>query len=133
VANFIDAVSNAQILNYLTGRKTMPLFISRGNYTQTAIAGMMAKPEDRSEALSSVLKKVGGKLHAMYNTLGEYDFLIIAEAPSEKDMVSVLLVGAGTGSLANLNTTLAWTTAEAKDAFAKAQTLAMQFRPAGRA
>jgi uncharacterized protein with GYD domain len=94
---------------------------------------MMAKPEDRSEALASVLKTVGGKLHAMYNTLGEYDFLIIAEAPSEKDMLSVLLVGASTGSLANLSTTLAWTTAEAKDAFAKAQALAMQFRPAGRA
>jgi uncharacterized protein with GYD domain len=95
--------------------------------------GVMAKPEDHSEALASLLKNVGGKLHAIYNTLGQYDFLIIADAPSEKDMVSVLLVGAGTGSVTNLNTTLAWTITAARDAFAKAQTLAMQFRPAGRA
>jgi uncharacterized protein with GYD domain len=111
----------------------MPLFITRGNYTQSAVAGMMAKPEDRSEALASLLKTAGGRLHAMYNTLGEYDFLIVAEAPSEKEMVAVLLVGAGSGSLANLNTTLAWTGAEGREAFARAQTLATQFRPAGRA
>lgn len=66
-------------------------------------------------------------------TLGEYDFLIVADAPSEKDMFSVLLVGAGTGSVANLNTSLAWTTAEAMDAFSKAQALVTPYRPAGRA
>jgi uncharacterized protein with GYD domain len=110
----------------------MPLFLTRGNYTQSAIAGMMAKPEDRAQAVGATLKSIGGKLHAMYNTLGEYDFLIVAEAPSEKDMITVLLVGAGTGSVANLNTTLAWPTSEWTDAFAKAQALAKQFRPAGK-
>ena len=110
----------------------MSLFLTRGNYTQSAIAGMMARPEDRAQALTKILGSIGGKLHAMYNTLGEYDFLIIAEAPSEKDMISVLLVAAGTGSVANLNTTLAWPTSEGMDLFAKAQSLATQFRPAGR-
>jgi len=98
----------------------MPLFLTRGNYTQSAIAGMMAKPEDRTQAISPILKSVGGTLHAMYNTLGEYDFLIVAEAPSERDMLSVLLVAAGTGSVFNLNTTLAWPASEAVGAFAKA-------------
>jgi uncharacterized protein with GYD domain len=109
----------------------MPLFLTRGNYTQSAIAGMMAKPEDRTQAISPILKSVGGTLHAMYNTLGEYDFLIVAEAPSERDMLSVLLVAAGTGSVFNLNTTLAWPASEAVGAFAKAQMLATQFHPAG--
>jgi len=110
----------------------MPLYITRGNYTRDAIAGMMAKPEDRAEALSKIFASVGGKLHAMYNTFGEYDFLIIAEAPSEKEAIAVLLVGAGTGSVTNLNTTVAWTSSEMKDAFAKAGSIAAQFRPAGR-
>ncbi len=109
----------------------MPLYITRGNYTREAVAGMMGKPEDRAEALAQILASVGGKLHAMYYTLGEYDFLIIAEAPSEQELVAVLLVGAASGSVTNLNTTVAWTTAEAKSAFAKANSLAARFRPAG--
>ena len=111
----------------------MPLYITRGNYTRDAVAGMMAKPEDRAEVLSKIFASGGAKLHAMYNTFGEYDFLIIAEAPSEKEIVALMLVGAGTGSVTNLNTTVAWTSAEMKDAFAKAGALAGQFRPAGRA
>ena len=110
----------------------MPLYITRGNYTREALAGMTAKPEDRSEAVSKLFTAVGGKLHGYYMTFGEYDFLIIGEAPSEKDVLAALVVAAGSGGVTNLNTTLAVTTADAKAAFAKANSLASQFRGAGR-
>jgi uncharacterized protein with GYD domain len=110
----------------------MPLFISRGNYSRDAIGGMLAKPEDRTEAVSKVFASLGAKLHALYYTLGEHDFLIIVEAPSEKELVAGLIVAAGTGTVTNLNTTLAWTADDMKDAFVKAGSVASQFRPAGR-
>jgi uncharacterized protein with GYD domain len=110
---------------------TMPLYISRGNYSRDAINGMIAKADDRSEAVGKLLASVGGKLLGHYFTLGEYDFLVIAEAPSEKDMMAALLAVATTGSITNLNTTVAVPTAEMKSVFAKAGSVAGQFRPAG--
>ena len=109
----------------------MPLYITRGNYSSQTIKNMMAKPEDRTEAVSKLFAAVGGKLHGLYFTFGETDFLLIAEAPSEKDVMAALLVAAGTGSVSNLNTVVAVTAADAKSVFAKAGSLAAQFRPAG--
>jgi uncharacterized protein with GYD domain len=110
----------------------MPLFITRGNYTREAIAGMTAKPEDRSEAVAKLFASVGGKLHGSYMTFGEYDFLVIGEAPSAKDMLAALIVAAGSGGVTNVSTTLAVSSADAKAAFTKANSLAGQFRAAGR-
>jgi len=110
----------------------MPIFITRGNYTRDAISGMIAKPEDRTEAVSQLLASVGGKLHGLYMTFGEYDFLLIGEAPGEQDILAALLVAAGTGGVTNLNTTIAVRTSDMKSAFAKAGPLAGKFRAAGR-
>jgi uncharacterized protein with GYD domain len=112
--------------------ESMPLFITRSNYTREAIAGMTAKPEDRTDAVAKLLGAVGGKLHGYYMTFGEYDFLLVGEAPNEKDILAAVIVAAGSGGVTNVNTTLAVTSADAKAAFAKANSLAAQFRAAGR-
>jgi uncharacterized protein with GYD domain len=111
--------------------ETMPLYITRGNYSREALKGMIAKPEDRTEAVSKLFASVGGKLHGHYMTFGEYDFLVIGEAPSEKDMLAALIVAAGSGGVTNVNTTVAVNAADMKAAFAKAGSVAGQFRAAG--
>jgi len=40
----------------------MPIYISRGRFTSNAIKGMLAKPENREEAVAKLFKSVGGKL-----------------------------------------------------------------------
>lgn len=69
----------------------MPIFITQGNYTGQSFKGLIAKPEDRSEEVGKLLAAAGGKLHSLYLTFGEYDFLLVAEAPNEKAMASALL------------------------------------------
>jgi uncharacterized protein with GYD domain len=110
----------------------MPLYITRGNYSSEAMKALMAKPEDRAEAVGKLFAAVGGKLHGLYFTFGEHDFLLIAEAANEKDMAAALIAAAGSGAVTNLHTTVAMTTADAKTAFGKAAAVAGQFRPAGR-
>jgi uncharacterized protein with GYD domain len=110
----------------------MPLYITRGNYSAATLHAMMAKPEDRAEAVSKLLTAVGGKLHAFYFTFGEYDFMLIAEAPSEQDVLAALITAGSSGAVTNLNTTLAVTSAEMKAAFVKAAAVAAQYRPGGR-
>ena len=109
----------------------MPIYITQGRYTREAIKGMVARPEDRAEALSRLLSKAGGRLIGYYLTFGEYDFLTVAEAPSEIQMAAALLAAASAGGVSDLRTTLAMTAPEAKGAFAAAGDLALGFRSPG--
>ncbi len=72
----------------------MSLYITRGNYDTATLNAMIAKPEDRTETVAKLLTAVGGKLHAYYFTFGEYDFLLVAEAPSESDIMACLIASA---------------------------------------
>ncbi len=109
----------------------MPIFITQGRYTREAIKGMVVKPEDRAEAVSRLLAKAGGRLVAHYLTFGEYDFLVIADMPGEKQMAAALLAAGSAGGITDLRTTIALNSVEAKGAFAAASDLAPSFRPAG--
>ena len=109
----------------------MPIYISQGRYTREAIKGMIVKPEDRADAVSRLLSKAGGRLIGHYLTFGEYDFLVISEAPSETQMAAVLLAVGSGGGVTDLRTTVAMTSVEAKGVFAAASDLAPSFRSAG--
>lgn len=110
----------------------MPIFITQGRYTREAISGMLAKPEDRAEAVAKGLERFGGRLIGYYLTFGEYDFLAIAEARNEKEMAALLLAAASGGGVTDLRTTIAMTSAEAKDVFGQAAAAAKEFKSAGK-
>jgi uncharacterized protein with GYD domain len=93
----------------------MPIFISRGRFTSDAIKGMLAKPENREEAVAKLFQSVGGRLIAWYLTFGHHDWLVIGEFPDAKAAAFAMLAAAGGGSLSDVETTIATT---AKDAFA---------------
>ena len=109
----------------------MSIFVTQARYTQKAIQGLVAKPEDRHEEVRKLYERAGCKLLSYYVTLGEYDFLIIAEAPDVKAVVSVMAVAGGGGGITDMKTTMAMTTAEAYQAFTAANKTASQFRSAG--
>ncbi|HWV55582.1 GYD domain-containing protein [Pseudorhodoplanes sp.] len=109
----------------------MPIFITQGRYTRDALRGMVISPEDRADAMGRLLAKAGGKLIGHYLTFGDYDFLLIAEAPGETQMAAVLLAVASSGGVADLKTTIAMTSVQAKGAFAAASDLTPGFRPPG--
>jgi uncharacterized protein with GYD domain len=109
----------------------MPIYITQGRYTRDAIKGMIVKPEDRPDAVARLMSKIGGRLLGYYLTFGEYDFLIIVEAPNDVQMASALLAAGSGGGVTNLRTTVALTSVEAKGAFAAAGDLAPGFKSAG--
>lgn len=109
----------------------MTLYILTGQYSETAVKGMVAKPQDRKAAVSKLMADAGGKLHEYYVTFGESDFLVIVEFPSEVEATSALLVAAATGGVKSLKTTVAMTTETAMKAMKKAGTIVGGFSPAG--
>ncbi len=66
----------------------MPIYISRGRFTTDAVKDLMAKPENREEALSKLFKSVGGRLMGWYLTFGPHDWLVIGEFPDNKAAAS---------------------------------------------
>jgi uncharacterized protein with GYD domain len=109
----------------------MPIYITQGRYTRDAVKGMIAKPEDRAEAISRVMSKAGGRLIGYYMTFGEYDFLSICDAPGEMQMAAALIAAASGGGVTDLHTTLAMSSVEAKGAFAAAGDLSRGYKAPG--
>lgn len=107
-----------------------PLFITQGRFSQNALRGMLARPEDRAEAVGKLFSALGGKLLAYYATFGDYDFLVISEGPFDGVATSRLVVAAS-GGVTDLRTTLAMSSAELRDTCARAAGVAAQYRAAG--
>ena len=110
----------------------MPIYISRGRFTSNAVKGMLAKPEDREEAVAKLFKSVGGKLIGWYLTFGRHDWMVIGEFPDEKAAASAVLAAAAGGSLSDIETTIAMTAKDAAATFRSAGKAAKSFRSAGR-
>ena len=110
----------------------MPIYISRGRFTSDAVKGMLAKPENREEAVSKLFGSVGGRLIGWYLTFGHHDWLVIAEFPDEKAAASAILAAAAGGSLSEIETTVAMTAKDAHATFESAGKAAKNFRSAGR-
>lgn len=59
----------------------MPHFVNLIRYTQQGIAKIKESPA-RLEAAKRTAETAGGKIHAWYLTMGQYDAVIISEFPS---------------------------------------------------
>jgi uncharacterized protein with GYD domain len=78
----------------------MPNYIILFNWTDQGIRNVKDVPK-RIESFKSELEKVDAKFINEYFTLGEYDGIVIVEAPEDKAIMKVLL---STGSLGNVRT-----------------------------
>jgi uncharacterized protein with GYD domain len=109
----------------------MPIYICQGRYTANALKGMTTHPEDRSQTVRRLFRAGGGKLVSWYLTFGEYDWMVVAEMPNERAMLSAVVAAAEGGSLTDLKTTTALTAEETVQAFQDATRLRASFKSAG--
>src|SRR6476660_6194652 len=54
---------------------------------------------DRYNSFKASVEKVGGKLIGGYNTFGEYDVVIIIEAPNDETVMSLMLKVGSAGNV----------------------------------
>jgi uncharacterized protein with GYD domain len=79
----------------------MPIYISLMKFTDQGIKDIKTAPE-RAEQLVKGLEAMGGKLLGLYFTMGEYDYVGIAEAPSDEVALTFLMT---MGMAGNVKTT----------------------------
>lgn len=109
----------------------MPKFMTTGRLSQSAIQGLAAKPEDRSEAVGKLMAAAGGKLLHYYITTGENDFMLISEADGAEAAVAAVMAAASSGAVSDVKTTQVWTSAEFKEVAAKAGQIINAYRAPG--
>lgn len=61
----------------------MPTYVVLGNFTQEGIKEIKNDPE-RLNAAKQVVESVGGEIKGFYYTMGQYDFVAVAECPDLK-------------------------------------------------
>ncbi len=79
----------------------MPTFISFVNWTDQGIKNVKEAP-NRLEAAKAALREMGGEIKDVYVTTGQYDVLLIAEAPDGDVMAKFALA---VGAWGNVRTT----------------------------
>lgn len=78
----------------------MATYISLINFTDQGIRNVKQSPE-RAKAATQAAEKLGIKVKDVYWTLGQYDAVLIADAPNDEAITAWAL---GTGSLGNVRT-----------------------------
>jgi uncharacterized protein with GYD domain len=81
-------------------RIKMATYIVLINYTQQGIKNIKESPA-RFDAAKKALQPMGADLKQVFLTMGQYDLVIIAEAPDDETIAKFLLA---TGSLGNVST-----------------------------
>ena len=96
----------------------MPHYIVLGNYTGQGIQNIKGSVK-RDEDARRIIERAGGKAQ-LYYTMGEYDFVVVMEMPSDESLLKFLLEIGQAGNV-RTKTLKAWSEPEAHKVMSKLQ------------
>jgi len=83
----------------------MGLYMYRATYNSETLSALISQPNDRIEAVRPALENIGVKIVAGGYPFGEYDVLVVYEAPDDTTAASLAIaIGAG-GAVKSAQTT----------------------------
>jgi uncharacterized protein with GYD domain len=83
----------------------MALYMYQASYTAKSMAAQLKEPQDPVEAIKSALEDVGAELVVAAFPFGEYDVLVVYEAPDDVTAASVAMAVAAAGEVKSAKTT----------------------------
>ena len=98
----------------------MPLYMQQVAYNPEAWAALAQHPEDRSKAFSRLAESLGGRLLSFYNCFGEYDVVVIYEAPDQSTAAAIEVAANAPGHLSAVKTIPLLSAEEGLEAMRKA-------------
>jgi uncharacterized protein with GYD domain len=104
----------------------MPFYLATFSYTPEAWSQLINKPEDRREVVRALAEGIGGKLHGFWYAFGDYDGLVLFEAPNNAAAGAVAARALSGGALKSYATTVLFTVEEAVEMLKQAQHLTYQ-------
>jgi uncharacterized protein with GYD domain len=106
----------------------MALYMYQATYTPESMAAQIKNPHDRIEAVRPALEAMGTKFLAAGYPFGEYDVLVVYEAPDDATAASLAMAVAAGGAVKSAKTTRLLTGQEWVESLRKAQ--GSQYQPA---
>ena len=98
----------------------MPLYMSQFAYTPDAWAALTRNPEDRTQALTRLAEQLGARPVSFYYSFGDYDGVVIFDAPDDVTAASVVLAVVSPGHIKAIKTVPLLTAEQAMEAMRKA-------------
>jgi uncharacterized protein with GYD domain len=83
----------------------MALYMYQASYTAKSMAAQLTEPQDPVEAIRPALEDVGATLLVAGFPVGEYDLLVVYEAPDDMTAASVAMAVAAAGEVKSGKTT----------------------------
>jgi uncharacterized protein with GYD domain len=83
----------------------MALYMYQASYTARSMAAQLQKPHDPVEAFRPTLEDLGARLVVAGFPFGEYDVLVVYEAPDDMTAASVAMAVAAAGEVTSGKTT----------------------------
>jgi uncharacterized protein with GYD domain len=83
----------------------MALYMYQASYTAKSMAAQLRLPQDPVEAIRATLEDLGATILVAAFPFGEYDLLVVYEAPDDMTAASVAMAVAAAGEMKSAKTT----------------------------
>jgi uncharacterized protein with GYD domain len=83
----------------------MPLYMYQASYTARSMAGQLKEPQDPVVVIRSALEDLGATIVVAGFPFGEYDVVVVYEAPDDMTAASVAMAVAAAGEIRSGKTT----------------------------
>ena len=83
----------------------MALYMYQASYTAKSMAAQLKEPQDPVEDITAALEDVGAEIVVAAFPFGEYDLLVVYEAPDDMTAASVAMAVAAAGEVKSAKTT----------------------------
>lgn len=98
----------------------MSTYMLQASYTPEGLDALIKKPQDRFQAITPAIERLGGKLKDAYFCFGKYDIVVIMEMPDSVTAAAMMIAFGAGGALKSTKTTVLLTANEAVEAMKKA-------------
>ena len=98
----------------------MAHYMYQAAFTSDAWATLAKNPQDRTEAVRTLIEGVGGKLISYHFAFGEYDIVVMAELPDNVSAAAGAIAVAVGGAVKAVKTTPLFSVREGVEAMRKA-------------
>ena len=98
----------------------MAYYMIQTAFTAEAWGAMLKNPQNRAEQVRPMIEKLGGKLEGYWSCFGDYDTVLIVQAPDNIGAAALALAAAGGGALRSAKTTPLMTMDETIEALKRA-------------
>lgn len=83
----------------------MPLYMYQASYTAKTMAAQLKEPRDPVEVIRPTLDDLGAEILVAGFPFGEYDLLVVYDAPDDMTAASVAMAVAAAGEVKSAKTT----------------------------